>query len=105
MIRILQGADGASLTGEADSLARIYDQFINQIELADGAAPEYRDIELNGGEGRRFALSYQYEDGSSGRGEICLMRGVNGFLCFELEGEERQRVADAMDQLLADLSL
>jgi len=105
MIRILQSADGAPLTGAADSLARVYDLFIEQIELADGKAPEYRDIALDNGEGRRFALSYQYEDGSSGRGEICLMRGANGFMCLELEGEEQQRVADVMDQLLADLSL
>jgi len=105
MIRILQGADNAPLTGEADSLERVYDLFIEQIELADGKAPEYKDIALNNGEGRRFALSYQYEDGSSGCGEICLMRGENGFMCLELEGEEQQRVADVMDRLLADLSL
>ena len=105
MIRVLQSADGAPLTGEADSLARIYDHFIEQIELADNKAPAYRDIELNGGEGRRFALSYQYEDGSSGSGEICLLRGANGFMCFELEGEDRQRVAEVMDQILTDMSL
>ena len=105
MIRILQGDDNAPLTGEADSLERVYDQFIEQIELADSKAPEYRDVALNNGEGRRFALSYQYEDGSSGCGEICLMRGANGFLCLELEGEAQQRVADIMDQLLAGLSL
>ena len=105
MIRVLQCADGAPLTGEAGSLERVYDRFMEQIELIDDKAPEYSDIALNGGEGRRFALSYQYEDGSSGRGEICLMRGANGFMCLELEGEERQRVADVMDQLLDELSL
>ena len=107
MIRRYVDEEGEGISPAAAPMAHILEQTLAQIEYPKDALAEVRSVQLSGGEALRFSLLYVYDDGTKGYAEICLLKGGQSYMCFELEGAraDRRRIEALMDEFLAAMTV